>query len=177
MKIAFLGDSLTAANDWQKAFPDVITKNFGVRNEKTNDISKRLKPVIDFEPNKIFILMGINDLGEGFKTEKILKNYRLIIEVLQKELPDCSFFIQSLLPVNKLIFKNERLLKTEILKMNEELTKLAKELNCSFINLHKKFTDNNGRLDKKLTYDGLHLNSEAYKIWNETIQQFNNLTI
>jgi len=35
----------------------------------------------------------------------------------------------------------------------------------TYVDLYNEFTDGQGRLDEKLTTDGLHLNKSGYELW------------
>jgi len=170
MKIAFLGDSLTAGNNWQESFPEHDIANFGVNGDKTYNILDRLEKVLEFEPNKILVMMGINDFGDGRTHDMVIANYEKLISKLKGQLPNCEIYLQSVLPVNKIIFKNMNLRESEIIELNKKLPNLAQNFQCEFINLFYLFNDNDGRLDEKFTPDGLHLNSKAYQIWIDEIE-------
>jgi len=171
MKIAFLGDSLTQANNWQSVFKQHEIQNFGVKGDKTSDVLLRINKVVEFEPQIVFILLGINDLGEAIACHEILNNYKKIVFILQEKNRAIQIFIQSLLPVNKNIFKNSKLQVIDILRFNEFLNLFAKESNCVYLSLYELFVDDDNHLKIDYTSDGLHLNTSAYKLW-ETILKF-----
>jgi lysophospholipase L1-like esterase len=55
--------------------------------------------------------------------------------------------------------------------VNKLLRKLSIDQNVSFINLYPLFLDGQGRLDARLTHDGLHLNPEGYKVWVKFLKE------
>ena len=61
-KIIMLGNSITAECEWAELMqnPDII--NRGVIADGTGDILARLDSIIAAKPNKIFLLIGVNDL-------------------------------------------------------------------------------------------------------------------
>ena len=114
MKILFQGDSITDAgrdkrnyHDMGKGYPkyaseliaerhpdlDIEFINFGIGGNRTCQLFDRLyKDAIEFQPDVISILIGINDIwhrygGEKIATtdEQIALNYRCILERIRKE--------------------------------------------------------------------------------------------
>ena len=60
----------------------------------------------------------------------------------------------------------------QIPEINARLETLAKEKKITFINLYPLFTEKGTNvLKKELTYDGLHLNDEGYKVWVDAIKK------
>ena len=55
--------------------------------------------------------------------------------------------------------------------LNEKLKNYAKENNLIFIDLNKQLAPNK-TLKNEFSYDELHLNGKAYKIWTETIKKY-----
>jgi len=177
MKIAFLGDSLTHGNNWQSAISEHIVRNFGVKGDKTSDALLRLNQIHEFEPDVVFIMLGINDLGEAIRFDEIVKNYEQIVLILKEQNPSVQIFIQSLLPINKTIFKNEKLQIADILNFNISLIQFAAKLKCGYLSLYEHFVDKNNYLKKDFTNDGLHLNTKAYSIWEHIIKYKNSIKL
>ena len=93
---------------------------------------------------------------------------------IQKESPETKVYLQSLLPINESFNRYKRLTnKTyQIPEINARLETLAKEKKITFINLYPLFTEKGTNvLKKELTYDGLHLNDEGYKVWVDAIKK------
>ena len=53
--------------------------------------------------------------------------------------------------------------------MNKEFVKLSEKHNCHWLDLTEKLRGNDENLNKDFTFDGLHVNVEAYKIIAENI--------
>jgi hypothetical protein len=83
-EIIFLGDSLSDSCEWSELFPNQRIKNRGIAGDTTNGILNRIDEVIASKPQKLFLLIGINDLERGRRIADIVKNYRLILETLKK---------------------------------------------------------------------------------------------
>ena len=85
--------------------------------------------------------------------------------------------MQTLLPVNNGFtqFKNHYNKDEHITYVNTALKQLAKDCKVNLIDLNPNFQDANGKLDKKYTEDGLHLNIEGYKVWASILKKGNYL--
>ena len=60
----------------------------------------------------------------------------------------------------------------QIPEINARLEVLAKQKKIEFINLFPLFTEKGTNvLRKELTFDGLHLKEEGYKIWVDAIKK------
>ncbi|WOA56396.1 GDSL-type esterase/lipase family protein [Bacillus mycoides] len=167
--VVFLGDSLTDNNEWGEAFPTVKTYNHGIGGDTTVGVLDRLDQVISLKPSKVFLMVGINDLSAKTPKEEVLKNYSNIIKKITSELPNTKIFIQSMLPIMD-VPDLSNISNNDIDWMNNEFEKIATEKGYTFINLHPLFADKKGELKKNLNIDGLHLNGEGYKVWENEIK-------
>lgn len=166
----FLGDSLTDLCEWSESFKNNRIKNRGICGDTTEGILNRIDNIIESKPQKLFILIGINDLNQGRKVEDVLKSYTSILRTLQEQIPETQVFIQSVLPVNNAKFPNNGV-NEKVLKLNTELKKLAKEFSFCYIDLFSSFLDSNNQLDAQYTSDGVHLNGKGYLIWQKIIEK------
>lgn len=171
--IVFLGNSITDYNEWSELLQLPKAKNRGISGDITFGVLERLQEIIDGQPSKVFILIGINDISRNIPDDVIIKNYRKIISRLKNGTPRTKVFIQSILPVNNTFAKypNHYNKDEHILAVNQALEKLAIEFDVSFIDIHNEFLDSDGRLDAKYTYEGLHLNAEGYKLWAKILKE------
>jgi len=62
--------------------------------------------------------------------------------------------------------------ESRIVSLNSKLKKLADTQKITFINLYPLYIDKDGKLQKEITADGLHLFPEAYSKWVEKISTF-----
>jgi len=167
-----LGNSITDNAEWSELFENPLIKNRGIGGDDTDGILDRLGEVTESGPDKIFLLIGTNDLAYGKKGDYILENYKKIIESIKKNAPDCSLYIQSILPVDDALHYTRP--NKEIIKINEELKLLAQEYSMTYIDIWSTFKDKNGMLDKSYSLDGLHLNGAGYEVWKKIIEKYIN---
>ncbi|MES2374624.1 MAG: GDSL-type esterase/lipase family protein [Bacteroidota bacterium] len=165
--IVFLGNSITANVEWRELLGMENIKNRGISGDITFGILERLDEVINGKPAKVFILIGINDISRNVPDERIIDNYRKIISRIKTGSPATKIYFHTLLPVNNDFtqFKNHYNKDEHIAFINNNLKKIAAETRITLIDLHPHFLDTNGKLDKKYTIDGLHINAEGYKVW------------
>lgn len=170
--IVFLGNSITERGEWNELLPGKKIANRGIGGDNTFGVLARIDNVIKLQPKKLFILIGINDLGRGLPVEVIANNYKIMLDQLKAALPKTKIYLQSVLPLNEGILKYDYLKGKEqsIKALNEQIQQLAKEKGLTYINLHEVFADQDGRLKNEWTPDGIHLQPVAYVYWVEFLK-------
>lgn len=171
-EIIFLGDSITDIAEWADLFKSSKMKNMGISGDKTFGVLARLEEVIRRKPAKVFIMIGINDMAAGVPASVIKANYAAIVKRLRAALPQTGIYIQSLLPTNDTFteFPRHQHKEAHIQAVNSFLQQLAKEQQCTYVDLHSAMLDSEGRLDRQYTNDGLHLTGEGYMVWKKILQ-------
>lgn len=167
-EIIFLGDSLTAMSNWNELFEKEKIKNRGISGDKINGVIHRLDEVMRFNPEKIFLMIGVNDLGLKSNLEDILKDYERLIYLILNKAPETELYIQSILPTKNQIGRKNN----DIIEINRGLVQLSKKYNLTFINLFQCFKTEDNELNMDLSYDGLHLNAEGYLLWKKAIVKY-----
>src|ERR1700743_3949641 len=79
-KVIFLGNSITEMGNWKKVLNDTTVINRGIGGDITYGVLKRLKDITDRRPSKIFILLGLNDIGKDIPDAVIAYNYLKIVK-------------------------------------------------------------------------------------------------
>lgn len=169
--IIFLGNSITAGTDWSELLQNPNVKNRGIGGDITFGVLQRLQEVTEGKPQKVFVLIGINDISRKIPDEVILNNYKRIISQIKKESPSTKIYLQTLLPVNADIppEKGQFGKDEHIAAVNAGLKELGKKEGVTVIDIHPHFLKD-GKLDALLTYDGLHLNINGYKRWAKILK-------
>jgi len=170
-EIIFLGNSITDYCEWAELFQNPAMKNRGIGGDVTRGVLARLKEVTESKPDKIFIMIGINDLCRGIPSDTVLLNYRKILDQIAADSPDTRVFVESVLPMAPphSIKENDT-----VVVFNEKLKKLTIEKSLPFINLHDRFTDSKGLLKQDFTIDGIHLTGKGYLQWKQMIEDYVN---
>lgn len=164
--IIFLGNSISLGTEWQELLQHKRVRNRGISGDISFGVIERLREITEGNPRKVFILIGINDIARGIPDEIIVDNYRRIIRQIKIESPRTEIFFQTVLPVNNEYKDRHQFNKDDhIRNVNTLLKQLIITENIHLIDLHPQFLNAENKLDKKYTYDGLHLNAEGYKKW------------
>ncbi len=166
-RIVFLGNSITEIGNWGKLTGDTTVINRGIGGDITFGVLKRLDDIIARQPSKVFLLIGINDIGRDIPDTVIADNIRKIVARLNEGSPSTKVYVQSILPVNR-DFKNfpQHYDKLEhVQHVNAILPQVLKAVTCTFVNIYPLLLDAQGRLDAQYALDGLHINNKGYEIW------------
>ena len=167
--IVMLGNSLVEFGDnWSVRLNNPNVANRGIIGDEIMGVYDRLDEIIQSQPKKVFLLIGINDVSYQLSVDSILQLEEQLIQRLCTKLPHTKVYLQSLLPINE-SFQRYRLLngKTDMIpEINRGLRNLAKKYHISYISLFPKFKEKKSNsLRVELTTDGLHLNEAGYAIW------------
>ncbi|HNX66737.1 MAG TPA: GDSL-type esterase/lipase family protein [Bacteroidales bacterium] len=171
-EIIFLGNSITDGCEWFELLGNSKCLNRGISADVTEGVLLRLDAITRVKPAKIFLMIGINDLGRERSVDSVAANYELIIQRIKKETPKTTLYIESILPVNPAKpGKYSHTGKTEQIKeLNIKLKSLATKYNCPFVDLFPIMADSQDHLKSEYTLDGLHLTYKGYKAWADYIK-------
>src|ERR1700750_2903057 len=152
-KIIFLGNSITEMGNWKKVTGDTTVINRGIGGDITFGVLKRLKDVTDRKPSKLFILLGINDIGKDIPDAVIADNYLKIVKEIHAKCPGTKIYVQSILPVNSTLprFPQHYDKEEHVLSVNKLLKANAQVGNYTFVNIFPLFLDTDRRLDSRYT--------------------------
>lgn len=172
-EIIFLGNSITDIGEWAEIWNSTKVKNRGISGDNTFGVLARLDEVISSKPQKVFIMIGINDIARDTPDSIIIANYKKIIHHIKIQTPATKIFVQSILPTNNQFTEFQRHQnKTEhIVIVNTAMKSYCNNNNIVYIDLYSEFIDDENNLAKKYTNDGLHLNGFAYMKWKEILLQ------
>jgi lysophospholipase L1-like esterase len=161
--VAFVGDSITEGGDWNGAYPDLTVRNYGIGGDTTTGLERRLKQVVAARPDKLFLLIGTNDLGNDHTPPaQILINYAIVLNRIAAELPDTRVYVQAVLP-------RQAEYADAVREINAGLMPLAASHNFTFVDIYTPFAVEGGRLDPAVTEDNLHLTAAGYARWRSVI--------
>jgi lysophospholipase L1-like esterase len=171
--IVFLGNSITERGMWHELFPGKLIQNRGIGGDNTFGILSRLDEIIKSKPEKVFLMIGVNDMARGFSVDLILKNYNEITSKIISGSPATKIYVQSMLPLNDDLIKaaSYKNKVDSVKKYNTALAKIAKDRKFTYVNLHDQFLDKQGKLDTAYTTDGVHINPKAYAKWAEFLRK------
>jgi lysophospholipase L1-like esterase len=172
-EIVFLGNSITDIGEWAEIWQNKKVRNRGISGDNTFGVLARLDEITSAQPAKVFIMIGINDIAKETPDSVIIANYKKIINRIKNESPKTKIVVQSILPTNNdfIEFKRHQNKTEHIILINTALENYCKEIGLVYVDLYTAFLDENKKLDKKYTNDGLHINGYGYIRWKEVLVQ------
>lgn len=175
--IVFVGDSIFDWYPTDKIFSDFPIVNSGVCGNKTTDILKDMeKRIYRYNPTKVFIHVGTNDIEWGDSEElniEVARNIEKIAEGVRKNRSQSEVYIISIYPVNNSHpGVNERHI-SEIKIINSLLKKYCAETDgVEYIDAYNQLTGTDGLFDEAYTDDGLHPNGLGYAKITEILMKY-----
>lgn len=173
--IIFFGNSITDGGEWAELFGMPNVKNRGISGDVVNGLRQRLDAIVKGKPAKVFIMIGINDISHGISADSIAADYARLVWELRRKSPATKVYLQSVLPVDNTFKRYKNMIGRDhlIAPVNDRIKQIADEEGCTYIDLWPLFLDNStGRLNRKYTNDGLHINGQGYMAWAEYIRRF-----
>ncbi len=171
--IVFLGDSITEGANWAEMFENSRVLNRGIASDTTSGVLSRMSQIVDLAPDKLFIMIGINDLNYNIAETNIHSNFGKIFDEIDKRLPSTKVFLQSVLPVNENWIRKK--VNADIPPLNQFLQLQAKERKYRYIDLHALFVDSSAYLDTQYSNDGIHLLGAGYQLWVRQVEELVNV--
>ncbi len=164
--IVFLGNSITDFGLWSEFFgSDANIINRGIQGIESPEVLEHLSLIGSGHPKKLFLMIGIND----FKTpERVVPNIRKMIEVMKRESPQTTLYVQSILPCNIA----ER--ASEPGTLNPQIKALCEEMNVTYIDVYGAMTKISGNtsMPANMTDDSLHPNVFGYREWCKLVAPY-----
>ncbi|MDO4666693.1 MAG: SGNH/GDSL hydrolase family protein [Streptococcus sp.] len=176
--ILFIGDSIIEYYPIHELLQSSKTLvNRGIRGYKTDLLLEHLGVHLFGETlDKIFILIGTNDIGKEMTQEQTLANMEAIIQEIARLYPLAQVYLLSVLPVNQ----DEKYQSTVYVRTNEKIASLNQGyrnlagiyMNTQFINVYEVFLNSKEQLRENYTTDGLHLNIAGYVALSKVLQEY-----
>jgi lysophospholipase L1-like esterase len=147
--------------------------NRGIGADLTLSLLGRVADVIRRKPSKLFILIGINDISKDIPDSVIAAEYRALVDSVRAQSPTTKIFVQSILPLNPAVknFPQHYDKQDHVVAVNRLLARMARQTGATYVDLWPVVVDARGRLDARLTGDGLHLNRQGYERWVAYLKQ------
>lgn len=173
--IVFFGDSITEYYDLNKYYEQVPVINSGTSGNTTNDLLGTMtEEVYVYNPTKVVLLIGINDMNKTQDDNAILENIKTITKNIKEKRPKAKLYVESIYPVDRdryTILVQNNVDNNRIRRVNAEIEKMCIENDYVYINM---FDELNDETTDKLIYeyskDGLHLSEEGYKVVTEKLK-------
>jgi lysophospholipase L1-like esterase len=154
----------------EKDFPKANIINTGFGGSQAHDLIRHLDAlVISFEPKKIFIYVGENDVNAEKSVRQIINEYGVIMERISNSIPEVTFYFIGVKPSPSRWDK-----KGQMEALNAEIQKIAESKeNVVYIDVWTKMLDKEGNPNENLFIaDRLHMNGKGYKIWKKAVTPY-----
>ena len=167
-----LGDSITDHFNWYELFYDFskvsgqAVYNRGISGDTTDRLLERLYDnVLSIKPRNLVILIGTNDMNRNVPHSATIENMESIIRETKKACPDVNLIIEAVYPINeKMRHRSDKRSNKKIGNINNEYSRLCEKYDCVWLDFTNQLRDDKGNLKSKYTYDGLHINAQAYEV-------------
>src|SRR5690554_619544 len=154
----------------QEDFPHVNAINTGFGGSAMTDLQYYLNDlVLKYNPDKIFIYEGDNDIANSVTPAAILKTTQEVITAIKAKLPKAEILLISAKPT---------ILRWELAEGYLALNKLFEEYSTStkgvtYIDIWTPMLNEEGtpKADILLS-DNLHMNKKGYVIWADVISEY-----
>ena len=171
----FLGDSITFRNDWKYFYPHNTLINSGIDGNTTEQVLQRLEAdVFFYQPKKVILLIGVNDIARQIDVSTIVDNVDDIVKKIKKELPNTEIYLESIYPVNNVRFNrsHSKIKNEKILEINNHYKNIADKYDITYIDMYSHLTDEEGNLNVIYSKDGLHLSLQGYIAVTEVLNNY-----
>ena len=166
----FLGNSITEGFDLETFFPGHEFANRGIVGDHLDGLIQRLdNSALNLKPKKLFLMIGINDIGDKRSDEYLISMFIALVDTLVTSLPETDIYMHSILPTSP---RWKNCPPDQIKRVNVFLELLAQENELVFINLYPHFMGDTKYINPDLTRDGLHPNQAGYQVWAKRIKPF-----
>ncbi|HIR49260.1 MAG TPA: hypothetical protein IAB35_04695 [Candidatus Faecimonas gallistercoris] len=172
----FLGDSLTEYYDLDKYYKDLPVVNSGISGNITEDILNDMDHrVYQYNPSKVFLLIGTNDIQKGISSSEIVDHIKEILTDIHDNRPYAELYLESLYPVDEDKDASRDRTNEEIIEINKKLKKYCKDKDIVYIDLFQELVDEEDediRIKDEYSEDGLHLTDEGYEVVTNKIMKY-----
>jgi lysophospholipase L1-like esterase len=170
--ILFTGSSsIRMWSSLQSYFPKYNVVNRGFGGSQTSDLLYFFdKLILPYNPKKVFIYEGDNDISVGKSTSQILSTMDSVITLIRQR-------ISKRVPIYVISPKpsiSRWHLKDKYIEFNKGMSELAsKKKKVYFIDVWTPALDVDGTVFKDIFLeDGLHMNSKGYAIWVNVLRKY-----
>lgn len=132
-------------------------------NMISEQIAGRASEITASNPDKIFIMIGLNDANYGTRTtDQVLNNIKSSVEAIKARSSSATIYVLSVLPVTKEFESSSNVKQSFINELNYKLSTNASSFGANYIDVATAFKDSSGYLYSECTGSGYSLKTEYY---------------
>jgi lysophospholipase L1-like esterase len=166
-EIVFVGSSSIRLWKSAEAFPDLRVINRGFGGSEMGDAAKYAERIVlPYKPRIVVVFAGGNDINAGKSPEQVAEAFKTLVGKVHAALPKTKVYYITLFPNVKRRAQDEKCGKAN--ELIQAFTKTDERL--GYIDTASKMrAADGGPRPELLRDDGLHMNDDGYKIWNEMV--------
>ena len=187
--LLFLGDSITqgwlgpsitsdgrsARPIWEERFASRRAENFGFDGDHIEHLLWRIRhgELADAEPNVIVLLIGTNNIGLD-PPEVIAEGVVAVVDEIHRRSPSTVVILMGLLPRGEVLGHGQPAISNRpdprIAEINRLIAPLGNRARVTFLDIGDRLLDDDGRVNRDIQPDLLHLATDAYQTWADAIE-------
>lgn len=180
--VTFMGDSITQGLAiYETGFQNAhfcAYKNAGANSivnrgtlTNVNGVQEvAIDALIASQPDAVYVMFGMNNLtGDGVE-KSYLNYYSAMLDMLKEALnPAVQIYVETMTPTTASTGATRSNLSSQyLIFVNNQLSKLATEKGCYFIDIYESLLDETGNMNPEYAAkDGIHMNPSGYERWVE----------
>jgi lysophospholipase L1-like esterase len=167
--ILFVGSSSVRFWSTAQAFPGRPIINRGFGGSELSDVIHFYEQLIQpYSPGKIFLYAGDNDIDHGKSARQVFDDYRELVALVQADFPGSELIFISIKPSKARWDK-----WPEMREANRMVQEYAASHNkLGYADLATPLLGDDGKPKDVFVEDGLHLNGQGYRLWQEALNPF-----
>lgn len=165
--VLFLGSSSIRLWNLEKSFPGVRAVNRGFGGSQISDsVEFAERIVMPHRPRLVVFYAGDNDVNAGKPPERIVSDYRQVVEKIHARLPDTRIAFVAIKPS----VSRWKHLETQM-KANALVAEFTRsDARLIYVDVVAPMLGADGKPRPELfVKDGLHLSEEGYRVWNAAV--------
>ena len=160
-KSVFVGDTIVNGISYYKFLnASQVVSNTNMVSEQA---AGRADEVAKSNPDKVFIMVGLNDANYGTRTtDQVVNNIQKSVEAIKAKNSSATIYVLSVMPITK-EFENSSHVKQSFLnELNYKLSTKASSFGANYIDIATTFKDSSGYMYSECTSNGYSLKIDYY---------------
>ncbi len=160
-KSVFVGDTIVNGISYYKFLnASQVVSNTNMISEQ---VAGHASEVAKSSPEKVFIMIGLNDANYGTRTtDQVLNNIKKAVEAIKSKNSSATIYVLSVMPITK-EFENSSHVKQSFLnELNYKLSTNASSFGAKYIDIATAFKDGSGYMYSSCTSNGYSLKLDYY---------------
>lgn len=173
--LLFVGDSITdwwrqeqrGLSVWNEHFAPLKAANFGIAGDTTQGVLWRMQngELDGFQAKLVVLMLGTNNINRN-ANDDIAEGDRAIVNEILKRQPQAKVLLLGIFPRGAAA---DNPFRASIKAINARLATFADNKRVFYMDIGDKFLAADGTLPVEIMPDGLHPNTQGYRIWADAI--------